>query len=231
MKNRHRPSQFDLELAVESYLKKSLDIDTSKSVGSTGLQQKLKKEVEILVSIGLSPREAFEVSKIRFGLGKVKNHQKVPGMPKKVIHQYLFSGLITFFTLQLIWMSADFISKTSIILIDIFRLSPSYLPALDLGLKLTIIVALIHGVAQYLKKGKLKKYYLGMIPMVYLLSGFIFSHYQNIFLHQYNHITSDIKQLFMTNSKIAFISMAVLLIAYMLFSCLRNSPGKNLSNR
>lgn len=233
---RHRQMKeknpFNLEVEIQRYFNQLHSLQLSHSENLQGLVPQFVLEIEDLKSADLSDKEAFEIAKMRFFGREITqvDHQKV--QPGRVVYKYLFSGLITYFILNIMWSSAPLTSDTILLFVKAESLNPIFAKYLDFGLKMAIIMGSAYYLIRQIRVGRINKYALACIPFVGLLLDFASLPIRSLglALHHNSDIYPILAGSFATNSKIIMLISWTLLIGFTAFLWRKHYSHIRLTN-
>ena len=136
-------NRFELEAEITEFLK---EVDHQGVVGHGGKEElfdHFMTEVEELEDNGLSPKEAFEVSKLRFGGAALirKEYEKVN--PFLSVGQKLLIGLISFFAIMILVSAINISSAFTLWIAYISDIPWNYITLFDLFLKAGFVAGFV----------------------------------------------------------------------------------------
>lgn len=221
---------FNLGLEVETYLGRldnNLLLDAEES---DELFDHFHCEVEELTLLGLSEQEAFEVSKLRFGEQAIIQTEFKKVKPLKTVYKHLLTGLFLFFSIRLIVSIIHLFSILNIFIVDFWVVNSSNARYFDLGMKLVAMISLTGGLFYWLKKGKISRYFLAIIPFISLISYIFIRYIYMRMAFQYQELYRTLMGQYSANSELIMLISYLFLIGATFFLWRKNRSSLQFIN-
>ncbi|NRB47025.1 MAG: hypothetical protein HRU41_05090 [Saprospiraceae bacterium] len=208
---------FDLRIEVDTYVSRLGDNFLLNSEESNELRDHFHCQVEELAKLGLSDKEAFEVSKMRFGKQSIVREEYKKIKPFGELSRYLIVAILLLFFTRIVINSFHFLSSVSLMCTLEFNIHTALLRYFDLGLKTLFVAWATWIIFRHLKRQKLNKVLLFSIPFLSLFSEVFFLTVGTFLFERYNGTGSGVyRQLFDNSSYLILCYYLFLIVLFVL---------------